>query len=62
MKELGRIKGKNGKSLKVIYEDTDKGIYLINEFDKDDKVIKTVTLNQEEIRRLHVAMSKIENY
>ena len=62
MKKLGEIFDKNGKVSKILLKNEDTGKYHINEINEEGKMINEVTLDQEEFNKLHLALSKIENY
>ena len=62
MKKLGEIFDKNGKVSKILLKNEDTVKYHINEINEEGKMINEVTLDQEEFNKLHLALSKIENY
>ena len=62
MEKLGEILDKEGNVSRVLYYDSSDDKYRICELDKKGNEVNSIELNQEEFEKLHMAMSKIENY
>lgn len=62
MKKLGEIFDTNGRVSKILLKNEQTNIYVIHELNENGSVLHEILLNQEEFNKLHLALSKIENY
>lgn len=60
MEKLGEILDKKGNVSRVLYKNAD--LYIIAEVGEKGNEVNSISLSQEEFEKLHIAMSKIENY